>query len=266
MSDSICKFMPAKDYTGDMKVCNFVYETELKTLPQPFFRPVYYVHLVTAGNGTLKMNGKSYPIQVGSLFFAFPAYPYEIEADDHFRYLYISFMGSEVAPLFEQLGISTDTPVYDGFENLMEFWLSSIARVGSHNANILAESVLLYTLSFFGKEGDEDAGQSPVENIFDMMVDYVDTHYRDPEMSLKKLAEVFSYTEKYISHLFKKRMGVGFSYYVNQLRLRYAHELLDNTPFSMTEIAARCGYSDAFYFSKVFKKSVGISPKEYRKK
>ena len=61
-------------------------------------------------------------------------------------------------------------------------------------------------------------------------------------------------------------MGVGFNYYVNQLRLRYAHELLDESPFNMSEIATRCGYSDAFYFSKVFKKATGISPKDYRKK
>ena len=266
MSDSICKFMPAKNYTGDIKICNFVYETELKTLSQPFFRPIYYIHLVTAGSGTLKMNGEEYPLTVGSLFFAFPAYPYELVADEHFRYIYISFMGSEIAGLFEQVGVSVNTPVYNGFDNLLEFWLSSIMRVGSHNANILAESVLLYTLSFFGEEASKTTVKPSAETVFDMMVDYVDTHYRDADLSLKKLAEVFSYTEKYISHLFKKRMGVGFNYYVNQLRLRYAHELLDESPFNMSEIATRCGYSDAFYFSKVFKKATGISPKDYRKK
>lgn len=266
MSESICKFMPAKNQAGNLTVCSFVYETEFQTLSQPFFRPIHYLHLITAGQGVLKMNGKTYPLSPGSIFFAFPAIPYEIQADEQFRFLYISFMGNGVNPLLEELGIKTDEPVYTGFGHLLEFWLSAIVRVQPQNANILVESVLLHTLSFINTPFEEADHKGRPEDLFDMIVDYIDAHYCDADISLKKLAAVFSYTEKYLSHLFKQKMGVGFSQYVNQLRLRYAHGLLDQRIYSVAEVAAQCGYSDAFYFSKVFKKAVGIPPNEYRKK
>ena len=85
-------------------------------------------------------------------------------------------------------------------------------------------------------------------------------------VSLKKLAGLFSYTEKYISHLFKKKMNVGFNYYLNNLRLQYAHELIAQNVHSVSEIAILCGFSDPLYFSKVFKKRVGYTPTEYMKR
>jgi len=99
-----------------------------------------------------------------------------------------------------------------------------------------------------------------------MIVDYIDNHYRDKDISLNKIAGVFSYTEKYISHLFKKNMKIPFTGYINLLRMKYACELMDKNIYTITEIASLCGYRDSLYFSKVFKKNFEISPSEYIKK
>ena len=265
MSDSICKFMSEKNYVGNMHVVNFVYEAELKTLIQPFIRPIYYIHLVTNGTGLLKMCDTEYSLKSGDLFFGFPACPYELSVSENFRYIYISFFGADVNKIFENFKISFENPVYSGFDNLMEFWLSSISRVKEHNANMIAESVLLYTLSFLG----DDAGSENsinAETLYDMIVDYIDNHYRDKDISLNKIATVFSYTEKYISHLFKKNMKIPFTGYINLLRMKYACELMDKNIYTITEIASLCGYRDSLYFSKVFKKNFEISPSEYIKK
>jgi len=257
--------MSEKNYIGNMRAVNFVYEAELKTLNQPFIRPIYYVHLVTNGTGVLKMYDAEYNLKSGDLFFGFPACPYELSGNDNFRYIYISFFGSEVNKIFENLGISVENPVYSGFDNLMEFWLSSISRVKDHNANMIAESVLLYTLSFLGGDvGDKKTISA--ETLYDMIVDYIDNHYRDKDISLNKIAGVFSYTEKYISHLFKKNMKIPFTGYINILRMKYARELMDKNIYTITEIASLCGYRDSLYFSKVFKKNFEITPSEYIKK
>jgi len=266
MNESICRFMPAKNYTGNIKTINFVYETEFKKMNQPFFHAVYYVHLVTNGSAVLKIYENKHEIREGDIFFAFPGCPYEIEGTDDLKYIYISFMGSCVGKLFENLEISIEKPVYRNFDSVLELWLSSIVRVNQLNANILTESVLLYTLSFINNKSESVELKENSETFFDLIVDYIDNHYKDPDISLGKVANVFSYTEKYVSHIFKKNMKIGFSTYVNNLRIQYAHELIAKFQMSVAEIASLCGYSDSLYFSKVFKKRVGTSPTEYIKR
>lgn len=264
MSHSICRFMPPKDYGGNIKTVRFVLETDFCKLAQPFIHPVYLVHIVTRGQGTMTLIDKQYNLKEGTLFFAFPGCPFEIDAADDFEYMYVSFMGTGATVLMNHLNISLDTPVYHGYSELIGFWKESIKRINQLNSNVLSESVLLYTLSFINSAANT-ALKANSENTLSTIVDYVNTHYRDADISLKKIAYVFSYTEKYLSSLFKKQMRVGFNTYLGDLRIQYAQELIEKGEKSVSRIASECGYSDAMYFSKVFKKRTGKTPSEYIK-
>lgn len=266
MSESICRFIPAKDYTFDLKTAHFVYETEHETLPQPFLRPIYYLFLVTDGSATLKMAGREHAVTVGDLFIGFPGCPYEVRSAGAFRYLYISFYGSCVQHIFERLSIRIEEPVFRGFDKVAEYWFSAISRFNSRNADFLSESVLLYTLSFIGGDGEPAEMKQNGNTMLEMVREYVDNHYRDPSLSLCSVATIFSYTEKYLSALFKKHMGLGFNQYVNRLRVSYALRLIEDGWVSVRDIAAASGFSDALYFSKVFKKKVGATPTEMIKR
>ena len=74
-----------------------------------------------------------------------------------------------------------------------------------------------------------------------------------------------NYHPKYISHLFKEKMGVSYSEYLRSVRLKYAVTLLDHGIDSVKNVALLSGFSDPLYFSKVFKDSIGISPSGYTK-
>ena len=63
-----------------------------------------------------------------------------------------------------------------------------------------------------------------------------------------------------MQRLFKKNMQIGFISYLNNLRIQYACELIQNGNMNLSEISIACGYSDYSYFSKVFKKITGHSP------
>lgn len=264
-TESICEFMHTKDYNLNIKAVTFVYETDFRTLTQPFFYSLYRIHLITSGTAVLKTGTDSFELKKGDIFFAFPASFYEISATDDFAYMYINFMGIGVPSLLEELGINMDNPVYHGFEDLIDFWRSSLSRITPVNTNILTESVLLYTLSFFGSDSDKGTEKKSADTTFESILVYIDEHYRDLDISLKKIASVFSYTEKYLSLLFKKNMNVSFRTYLNRLRIQYAHELIESGVTSVRQIAFMCGYYDALYFSKVFKKQRGTTPSEYIK-
>ena len=248
MSESICRFIPAKDYTDDLRTVHFVYETEHEKLSQPFFRPIYYLFLITDGSATLRVAGREHKATVGDLIFGFPACPYELVGEGALRYLYISFFGSCVSQILERLGVGISAPVFRGFDKVSEFWFS--------------ESVLLYTLSFIGGEGETSELKRNGSTMFEMIREYVDNHYRDPSLTLSRVSSIFSYTENYLSSLFKKHMQMGFNQYVNRQRIAYALRLIEDGYDSVRVISAACGFSDALYFSKVFKKKVGVTPTE----
>ena len=264
--DSICRFMPPKKTVTNLKTVHFVYETDFVSMKQPFIRPIYYLHLVTSGEATIRFSEKAQKLTPGTIFFFFPAIPYEIDDNEDFRYAYISFMGDGVLDLLSDIGITMENSVFKGFSHLIELWLSSIIRISQLNANLLTESVLLNTLSCIA---ENETAFRPIKNskqLFDVIVDYVDTHYREPDVSLRAVANIFSYTEKYLSHFFKSNMGIGFNEYVNKLRLQRALDLIEKGADSVTEVALNCGFSDPLYFSKFFKKKTGLSPSKYIQK
>ena len=259
---SICEFISDNNYKGNFKIVNFVYEADFKNLSQPFFKPVNSIYLVTKGEGTLKSNGREFSLLTGCVFFTFSGCFFEIEAEEDFEYMYISFMGDGIQNVFEPLGINHKNPVFYDFDYVKDFWFESIRRINPNNAGMVSESVLLYTLSFINS-GEQKNTHSDEESLSHSVVAYVNSHYTDTDISLKQLAGIFLYSQKYVSFLFKKLTNVGFSDYLNHLRIQHALSLINNKMTSVTQISEMCGFSDPLYFSKVFKKKMGVSPTAY---
>ncbi len=264
MNESICRFLPAKNEETSIKTVRFVYETECAKLSQPFVHPIYVLHIVTCGTAVLQIDSREYSLKRGDIFFAFPAYPYYLFPSKDFEYIYISFMGSGVASVLTKCKVSPSAPYYNDYGFLCDMFENAIRRITLQNANILTESVLYYALSFlFGSnENDETESKRFLGGVFETIVDYVDHHYRENDLSLGRLANVFSYSEKYLSSLFKKHIQMGFINYLNNLRIQYANELIEKGEMTIGEIAQSCGYRDYSYFSRVFKKSTGKTPTE----
>lgn len=92
---------------------------------------------------------------------------------------------------------------------------------------------------------------------------YIAEHLADT-ISLDSVAEIVNLNPAYFSFLFKKETGKNFLEYLTECRMSKAKSLLSDTNLPITEIANQAGYYDTKYFSKLFKKSCHISPKQYR--
>lgn len=101
------------------------------------------------------------------------------------------------------------------------------------------------------------------DDILTLMA-YLKSHYSE-SFSLKQAAEMSNVSEGYLSFLFKKETGTGFTEYVNGLRIDKAAELLRETHLPSYTIAEKVGYDNVNYFGRIFKKIKGVSPKRYRK-
>ncbi|MEY8428398.1 response regulator [Lachnospiraceae bacterium 46-15] len=84
-------------------------------------------------------------------------------------------------------------------------------------------------------------------------------------ISLTELSQKYGVSSGHLSALIKKELGLSFSEYITSRRIQKAQELLKNESLSVEEVANAAGYHDYFYFTKVFKKTLGISPSKYRK-
>lgn len=93
---------------------------------------------------------------------------------------------------------------------------------------------------------------------------YLQEHLAE-EISLSVLAEQFHLNPQYISQLFKSEIGVNFLAYLTNIRMEKAKKLLLATSLSIAEVADQAGYRDYRVFTKVFKKSEGITPSQYRR-
>lgn len=86
------------------------------------------------------------------------------------------------------------------------------------------------------------------------------------DLTLRTQANELGVNASYLSNLFKKETGATYTDYVNQKRIEYAKQLLNTTNWQIQSIAQKCGILDLNYFSKVFKKYVGLTPLKYREK
>ena len=93
---------------------------------------------------------------------------------------------------------------------------------------------------------------------------YLQEHLTE-EISLTVLAGQFHLNPQYISQLFKSEIGVNFLAYLTNIRMERAKKLLLSTSLPIAEVAEQSGYGDYRVFTKVFKKSEGVTPSQYRR-
>jgi two-component system response regulator YesN len=84
------------------------------------------------------------------------------------------------------------------------------------------------------------------------------------DISVSSIADQLGISKNYCGKLFKIHTGISISNYVNSIRVKKAAELLQNTNMKVYEIGEAVGYNDQHYFSIVFKKTIGVSPSEFR--
>ncbi|MFH1761270.1 MAG: helix-turn-helix domain-containing protein [bacterium] len=113
--------------------------------------------------------------------------------------------------------------------------------------------------------------QDPAEiskqmHLINSVKKYINQNFHNESFNLKKAALNANLSADYLRKLFIKETGEKFTAYLNRIRMHKAKELLENTNGRISEIAFDVGYTTLENFNKVFKKSTGMSPSEYRKR
>lgn len=103
--------------------------------------------------------------------------------------------------------------------------------------------------------------QSNYDKRIKKVLRYIIDHYNEP-LTVDEMARMANLSPLYFGSLFKQETGQTFRQYLRSIRLNQAENMLNNGIYNVSETAAECGFSDVFYFSKVFKEQRGLTPSE----
>ncbi len=152
--------------------------------------------------------------------------------------------------------ISQEKEVNDSIQRLSADELIENAR----NIEDIVTSLYNYSESVFPK--DSVISQN-CRDIIEKVERYILIHYKK-KLILRELAIMYNMNSNYMSSIFKKVFGKGFTDYLTQVRLKHACDMLLNTKMSINEIAQEVGFENSSYFYRVFKNTFGITALKYR--
>ena len=247
------------------------------------FHDIYHLVLVTGGRGHFVVGDKLQPTEPGLLFITSPGEPHAFMnvGEETTEYCEVTFEFTDTQgkpltlPFHEALGtwagcrcqpisvaaVSTELHVtlMEEIENMVR---DGVSRK-DHLDLLLNASLTRIFLALFAQ-----LYQSvPVTKENDSMQhvrEYIHHHYSRP-LTLPQLARLARVSPNYLSRKFKQRFGMTPINYQQKLRIQTAANLLRATTHEIKEIAEVTGFSDVYFFSKIFKKTQGIPPGAYRK-
>ena len=240
----------------------------------------FEISYIQSGEGIFYTNGKKIHVSAGDIHIISPDASHEIRSTQSkgIRFAYLGFSFNHDFP-FDTLGYIRDLFLQDPervvrddgetgrlFSMLIGENYSSEAS-SAFVCESLINCILIKTERLFRGEKRERPVMRRSENFIGQplydIIRFIDSSTPNCP-TVAQICAMFNYSESYISHLFKARLGMGIREYIIDCRLKYAEMLLMEEKQSMTEIAHMLGYSSSQSFCKSFAKKYGCSPTSYR--
>lgn len=268
LNQNICKFLPKFDNYNFFNIINLVYETKCKSTSNKHTQATHRIYLVTQGEGVFHNDRGSEPLRRGDILVMPPAKMLAIDNVNRLRYIYISYLGVRANLLAEDYKIDACGAVFHGYERLIPMWQSAFdtQREVTKITNLFCESIVLYTFAEIGRELFAANMPKSPDSAAERIKDLIDERFTESDLNLESIADALCYHPKYVSSVFSKAFNVRIGDYIRTLRIQHACTLMEQGLTSLKNISVLCGYEDSLYFSSVFKKQMGLSPKEHIQK
>ena len=143
--------------------------------------------------------------------------------------------------------------------------LGDLSAPGKFNDSVDTAKDYLHRLLTMMLEYRNQLSDMKYSEIIEKAKAYIQEQYRNEDMSLQSVSSHVNVSSNHFSAIFRKETGVTFIDYLTTVRMDKAKDLLMSTSMKTSEIGFEVGYRDPHYFSYIFKKTQGMSPKEYRK-
>jgi YesN/AraC family two-component response regulator len=227
----------------------------------------------TKGSGIVMISGEQIPVS-GDQFFIIPkgeVFKYYSVINENSKLLVVHFNGKNSALMGK--GFSVVRNLIPSVNNLVanrEMLFDEIFNnlsKGFHDENLeyvnFCFGHLLATFIYANKTSDDLAEES--NPVIRRAIDFMNKSLH-LKLSLNQISKEAGYSSTYFTTLFKKETNYSPLSYFSHLKIVKACEFLDYTRIKVKEISFSLGYTDPYYFTKDFKKKMGLSPRQYRKR
>jgi AraC-like DNA-binding protein len=148
---------------------------------------------------------------------------------------------------------------HEMIKRIIDYWSFSSRSHGLTGPEL--DGILLTLTGYFFRKLQRDDQKNPMQRA----VEYFNSHYQEL-VSIQDMAEKFGYSAGHFYRQFKELSGETPINFLNNIRLKKAVFYLQYSELPIHKIAALCGFSDPYYFSRIFSRKKHISPLQYRKK
>lgn len=237
----------------------------------PGERNTYLIHYVLRGCGVFSVGGKTYHVGTGEAFLICPRELVYYEADDKtpWSYTWIGFSGFKAEECIRQTILPerrvfrySNEELYHCQQRLVE-----ALQVGAGRELMLASVLYEYLyllLRHYGRSTRRETVIRYGNQYVKQIKEYIASSYAEG-VQVSDVAEYLQVDRSYLFRLFKEETGKSLQEYLIEFRLRKACELLRMTDYPIGTVACSVGYTDPFYFARLFHKRVGVSPTVYRR-
>lgn len=238
----------------------------------PGIRDVYKIHFIHSGRGMVKVEGEVYELTGGQAFIAYPEHVIFYQADEHdpWTYSWIGFCGNQVDDILSRTRLTPRSPVFPMDTRLMPQLYEMLSEAEEMAATrdlrmqALLHEFLTLMVELIPSTGHSASSTHQAKDAYiHRCLDFLHSHYSE-EMTIRQLATIVGLDRKYLSSLFKQATGMPPQQYLLNYRMEKACGLLRKGDYSIAEVARSVGYQDALLFSKMFKKTIGTAPSDYR--
>jgi len=171
--------------------------------------------------------------------------------------LFRFFVLTELGHLVQKKKNGADHPLLEKINNLDQF--AAVA------ADTIEYTEILEKLLSFLMAAHLNPSMLKYQSVIHKALGFIKENFTDPDISLNVVADVVNLSPSHFSTIFSQSLGQTFIDYLTECRLRHAKELLAQTDEKLSTIAMDIGYNDPNYFSYLFKKREGLTPKEFRR-
>jgi len=226
----------------------------------------------TEGSGWISVNGKKFSVTKNQYFIIPKEVPHSYGSNkkEPWSIYWIHFLGT----LSKDYAFLTQNPqsifpsFIDRIDNRIELFeeMFQNLEMGFSRENIQYANICLmhFLASFKFLDQYRQIRKQNESDIILQSIRYMKSNIAQ-SITLQQLAKGVNLSTSQFSLLFKRKTGKSPLDYVIQLKLQKACELLDNTNLKIKAIAQTIGYNDPYYFSRIFNKVIGSSPRDYRK-
>ena len=234
----------------------------------PAVRDHYLIHYVLSGCGNFCCSGKQHRLSVGDGFLVVPSQLVSYAADEinPWTYCWVGFNGSDAKRLMEQTGLLNREPVFhyekdDLFERLLTGICNSSGSIPSEEAR-MESGLLLFLAALMDEFGKPLQPQDNGYEYVKKAIKFIDYNYSS-DITVSSIAASAGISRSHLYRLFMQHISMPPNEYLMRYRIRKAAELLKAGGLTVGEAAYSTGFSDQLYFSRVFRRYMGIPPSRY---